>query len=87
MIFFIALILAALSGMGVGGGGLFALYLKLFTDYPQIKVQALNLLFFMCACVAALCVHLQREVADRELIFEESMDGEDSVTDLDELVQ
>ena len=58
MNFLVALILAALSGMGVGGGGLFALYLKLFTDYPQIKVQALNLLFFICACSAALCVHL-----------------------------
>lgn len=58
MNFLVALILAALSGMGVGGGGLFALYLKLFTDYPQIKIQALNLLFFLFACSAALCVHL-----------------------------
>lgn len=58
MNFLIAFILAALSGMGVGGGGLFALYLKFFTEYPQIKVQALNLLFFLFACSAALCVHL-----------------------------
>lgn len=58
MNFLVALIIAALSGMGVGGGGLFALYLKLATDYPQIKVQALNLLFFLFAASAALCVHL-----------------------------
>lgn len=58
MNFLIALILAALSGMGVGGGGLFALYLKLFSDYPQIQIQALNLLFFLFASSAALCVHL-----------------------------
>ena len=58
MNFLVALILAALSGMGVGGGGLFALYLKMFTDYPQIKIQALNLLFFLFAASAALCVHL-----------------------------
>ena len=58
MNFLVALILAALSGMGVGGGGLFALYLKLATEYPQIKVQALNLLFFLFAASAALCVHL-----------------------------
>jgi len=36
---------------------------------------------------AALCVHLQREIADRDLIFEESADGDDSATDLDELIQ
>jgi len=58
MNFLIALILAALSGMGVGGGGLFALYLKFATDYPQIKIQALNLLFFLFAASAALCIHL-----------------------------
>ena len=58
MRFLIAFILAALSGMGVGGGGLFALYLKFFTEYPQIKVQSLNLLFFLFASSAALCVHL-----------------------------
>ena len=58
MNFLIALVLAALSGMGVGGGGLFALYLKLFSDYGQLQVQALNLLFFLCAASAALCVHL-----------------------------
>ena len=58
MNFLVAFILAALSGMGVGGGGLFALFLKFFTDFPQIKVQALNLLFFLFASSAALCVHL-----------------------------
>ena len=60
MFFFIALIIAALSGMGVGGGGLFALYLKYFSDYSQISVQTINLLFFLFASGAALLVHLQK---------------------------
>ena len=58
--FFIALIIAALSGMGVGGGGLFALWLKLFTDLGQIRIQAINLIFFFFASGAALSVHLRR---------------------------
>ena len=60
MFFIIALIIAALSGMGVGGGGLFALYLKYFSDYSQISIQAINLLFFLFASGAALLVHLQK---------------------------
>ena len=40
-------LIALLSGMGVGGGGLFAVYLSMFTDIPQLSVQGYNLLFFL----------------------------------------
>ena len=60
MFFLIALVIAALSGMGVGGGGLFALYLKYFSSYGQIDVQAINLLFFLFASGASLLIHLQK---------------------------
>lgn len=60
MDFFIAVIIAALSGMGVGGGGLFALYLKFFSQYSQIQIQAVNLIFFLFASGAALTLHLQK---------------------------
>ncbi len=60
MFFLIAIVIAALSGMGVGGGGLFALYLKYFSSYGQIDVQAINLLFFLFASGASLLVHLQK---------------------------
>ena len=53
-------ILAALSGMGVGGGGLFVVFLALFSDLPQITVQGINLLFFIFSAGAALLVHLSR---------------------------
>lgn len=59
MDFFVALLLAALSGMGVGGGGLFALWLSLTTQMEQIRIQALNLIFFLFSSGAALTVHLR----------------------------
>ena len=58
--FIVAVIIAALSGMGVGGGGLFALYLKYFTELSQLEVQSNNLLFFIFASGAALLIHAQR---------------------------
>ena len=55
-----ALVISALSGMGVGGGGLFVIYLSLVTDTPQLAAQGLNLLFFLFSAGAALIVHVQK---------------------------
>ena len=60
MNFLVALILAALSGMGVGGGGLFVVFLAIFTDTPQLTAQGINLLFFIFSAGSAVCVHLSR---------------------------
>lgn len=54
----VAIVISALSGLGVGGGGLFALYLKFFSDYTQLELQAVNLIFFFFACFSALLLHL-----------------------------
>jgi uncharacterized membrane protein YfcA len=56
--FVIPIIIAALSGMGIGGGGLFVIYLNLFSDMPQIHMQAINLIFFIFAAGASLLIHL-----------------------------
>lgn len=53
-------VLAALSGMGVGGGGLFVVFLALFSDLPQITIQGINLLFFIFSAGAAVLVHLSK---------------------------
>ena len=53
-------ILAALSGMGVGGGGLFVVFLALFSDLPQITIQGINLLFFIFSAGAAVLIHLSK---------------------------
>ena len=55
-----AFLAAILSGMGVGSAGLFVTFLVLVQGTPQLTAQALNLLFFLFSCGAALCVHLFR---------------------------
>lgn len=55
----ITFLLAALSGMGVGGGGLFVIYLSLFTNTPQLTAQGMNLLFFLLSSGASVTVHLR----------------------------
>lgn len=55
-----ALVIAVLSGLGVGGGGLFVIYLALFTDTPQLAAQGINLLFFLFSAGSSVIVHLSR---------------------------
>ena len=54
----VSFVLAALSGMGVGGGGLFVIFLAIFTDIPQLTAQGMNLLFFIFSASSSLIIHL-----------------------------
>lgn len=66
MIEFIAtFLIAVLSGMGVGSGGLFVIFLTLAADLPQLTSQGLNLLFFLFASGASMLVHLTK----RKILF------------------
>ena len=56
----VAFLIALVSGLGVGGGGLFATYLALFTTIPQLSVQGFNLLFFLFCAGASVLVQLFR---------------------------
>ncbi len=61
-----ALICGVLTGMGVGSGGLFMIYLLLVRDLPQLTAQGLNLLFFLFSAGASLPVNIK---ARRPSIF------------------
>lgn len=54
----VAFIIATVSGLGVGGGGLFAAYLAIFTELPQLSVQGFNLLFFLFCAASSVTVQL-----------------------------
>ena len=53
-------IIAVLSGLGVGSGGLFVIWLTIFEGVSQISAQGLNLLFFLFSSGASLLVHVQK---------------------------
>ena len=56
----VTLIVAVLSGMGIGSGGLMVLYLTLVRHAPQLTAQGFNLLFFLFAATSSMGVHLAR---------------------------
>ncbi|MBO5091810.1 MAG: TSUP family transporter [Clostridia bacterium] len=58
--FIIVALISCLMGMGVGGGGLYIIYLTLIKDTPQMIAQGTNLLFFIMAGVGSLCLHLRK---------------------------
>lgn len=55
-----AFIIAILSGMGIGSGGLFTIWLTAVAETPQLAAQGLNLLFFLFSGGASMTVHLSR---------------------------
>ena len=56
----VGFLVAVLMGMGVGGGGLFVIFLTLCLNYGQISAQGTNLLFFILAIIASIFVHMKR---------------------------
>ena len=51
--FFVILLAALLSGMGVGSGGFYLLYLTDVVGIPQYTAQGANLVFFSVATLAS----------------------------------
>ena len=58
--FIIFLIIAILSGMGVGGGGLLVIYLTLFEGVEQIISQGTNLIFFIAVAVTSTIYNISK---------------------------
>lgn len=61
--------IAALSGMGVGSGGLLVIYLTLVRDAPQLTAQGVNLLFYLFSAGSSLLVHMVRRRLQWRLIL------------------
>lgn len=62
-------LIGALTGTGVGGGGLFVLYLTLLRGAEQFRAQWLNLVLFAAVSAAAVPYHLARRRVDATLLF------------------
>ena len=58
--FIVIFIIAALSGLGVGSGGLLVIYLTLIEKVPQLTAQGANLIFFILASLSSLIFNLPK---------------------------
>ena len=56
----VSFLISILSGMGVGGGGLFVIYLSMFTSTSQLAAQGINLLFFIFSSFASVAIQINR---------------------------
>jgi uncharacterized membrane protein YfcA len=59
-LFALPCLIAILSGMGMGSGGLLVVYLRLLGGDSQLALQSFNLMFFIFSSGASLAVHLPR---------------------------
>lgn len=65
----VAFVIAILSGLGVGSGGLLVIWLTAIEGLSSISARGLNLLFFVFSAGAALVFHLLRKRLNVRLIL------------------
>ena len=59
--FFIALMAAVLSALGMGGGSVLLMYLTVVLGTDQLEAQGMNLAFFLPVAVVALVFHCKNK--------------------------
>ena len=64
-----AFLIAVLAGMGIGGGGLFVVYLTLILSMEQLASQGLNLMFFILSSFTSLFVHFRKRKINVKLVL------------------
>jgi uncharacterized membrane protein YfcA len=62
-----ALLIAILSGLGVGSGGLLVIWLTEICGTAPVQARGLNLLFFVFSATSALLFHLKRRKINLKL--------------------
>lgn len=66
---FIGLLVAALAGMGVGGGGLLVIWMVLVKNLPTPSARGINLVFFIVSALCAMPVHIRRRTLSLRTIL------------------
>ncbi len=67
--FIASVCIAAMAGLGIGGGGLLIIYLTLVKHMPQLPAQGINLLFFLFASGSSLVIHFKQKRIDWKLLL------------------
>ena len=71
----VSLFIAILSGLGVGSGGLFVIWLTMVEGVGSIDARGMNILFFVFSATSALIFHLIRKRIAIKLVFLLSLFG------------
>lgn len=58
--FILTMLISALMGLGIGGGGLYIVYLTLWHGVEASVARGTNLLFFILTSVASMAIHLRK---------------------------
>lgn len=64
----VSFFIAVLSGLGVGSGGLFVIWLTAVYGVSATQARGMNLLFFVFSASAALFFHYKRRRIDMRLV-------------------
>lgn len=60
---------AALSALGMGGGGILLIYLTAYAGVDQLAAQGINLVFFIPIAIAALIIHMKNKLVKWRIVL------------------
>lgn len=69
LIFAVSFFGAALSALGMGGGGILLIYLTVYAGMDQLAAQGINLVFFIPVAVVALVVHMRNGLVKWRIVL------------------
>lgn len=64
-----------IGGMGLGGGAVLLIYLRVFADTEQIRAQGINLLFFLPIGAVAVAVYAYKHLIKWKTVLKFSLFG------------
>ena len=59
----------ALSGMGLGGGGILLVFLTAFSSIDQLTAQGINLIFFLPTGLIAIIIYAIKKQIEWKIVF------------------
>ena len=58
-----------IGGLGLGGGAVLLIYLRIFENSPQLKSQGINLLFFIPIGIVAVIIYFKKGLIELKTVL------------------
>ena len=71
----VAFLASMVAGLGVGGGGLFVIYLTLVKGIGQTDAQGINLLFFLVSAIFPVTINLFKRKVNLAAVLISGLSG------------